>query len=90
MCGENFRQCDFVSYQKGSPPHVRGKHPTQTTIQIGDGITPACAGKTIEDSATSSSDGDHPRMCGENLSKNHVIIYRQGSPPHVRGKLLCF
>ena len=33
---------------------------------------------------------DHPRRCGENLSRNFWITMQCGSPPQVRGKRLIF
>ena len=31
---------------------------------------------------------DHPRTCGENLNKSALMYWREGSPPHLRGKQL--
>ncbi len=72
----------------GSPPHVRGKvdRPVET---IGShGITPACAGKRNLDCKTMEHGRDHPRMCGEKTDSGHHLPTLQGSPPHVRGKVI--
>ena len=50
-------------------------------------ITPADAGKTLEECICYDDVEDHPRGCGENLLNalpKHVKI---GSPPRMRGKL---
>ena len=49
-------------------------------------ITPACAGKRRSDWIIRSIYWDHPRMCGEKLSKISAPNIGQGSPPRVRGK----
>ena len=50
------------------------------------GITPACAGKTTGRGYGSVDDGDHPRVCGENLCSSLMFRVASGSPPRVRGK----
>ena len=51
------------------------------------GITPACAGKTLETTTLPVELRDHPRMCG----KDYLVLFQrrqqQGSPPHVRERL---
>ena len=71
----------------GSPPQVRGKR-----ILLGLGyhvvrITPAGAGKTVEDAETLPRSRDHPRRCGENVRHISDCSISVGSPPQVRGKL---
>ena len=88
VCGENVSF--IVPYQsaEGSPPRVRGKHHRRAPSAHLRGITPACAGKTTRSGRSSSSTGDHPRVCGENLDIVYKGVTFQGSPPRVRGKLL--
>ena len=66
MCGENYIK--YLSKHKtgGSPPHVRGKHVICCILISQNGITPACAGKTIAQPSEKPPNWDHPRMCGEN------------------------
>ena len=49
-------------------------------------ITPACAGKRSAHYRQRANSGDHPRMCGEKLTKEQEARLVEGSPPHVRGK----
>ena len=51
-----------------------------------EGITPACAGKTIAYADTVSGSGDHPRVCGKNKFRLAIWIRCLGSPPRVREK----
>ena len=70
----------------GSPPRVRGKADREAVAVDDDGITPACAGKSILDWRILGYQRDHPRVCGE---KAIVCLFPQivpGSPPRVRGK----
>ena len=58
----------FSGDVKGSPPRMRGKLCRHGQTRRHDGITPADAGKTIEDLMYGRKITDHPRGCGENLS----------------------
>ena len=73
----------------GSPPQVRGKHGVYVLAFGGHGITPAGAGKTKTASRMSQQLRDHPRRCGENNVHSSADTCRMGSPPQVRGKLIC-
>ena len=69
-----------------SPPRMRGKvHPAHHAEQ-GDGITPACAGKSHCGRTRPGRDEDHPRVCGEKASPMMKPAPPLGSPPRVRGK----
>ena len=88
MCGEKSWH-DFVSSNtRGSPPHVRGKEGLCPCTPSVRGITPACAGKSTFLSRISSIIPDHPRMCGEKEIVLPGCSVFQGSPPHVRGKVI--
>ena len=50
-------------------------------------ITPAHAGKSRSAPWQLSRHRDHPRTCGEKLEAYSPAIPRQGSPPHMRGKV---
>ena len=65
-CGENQRQSRRASTKRGSPPRMRGKRSRGWYKRSRQGITPAHAGKTPEDSLQCRAQGDHPRACGEN------------------------
>ena len=86
VCGEKTEQ-DVLHYiKKGSPPRVRGKASEFEPAGVGDGITPACAGKSRTGGRPVFTDGDHPRVCGEKFSALHMVLVVAGSPPRVRGK----
>ena len=51
-----------------------------------EGITPACAGKTLSRRGTPTEGRDHPRVCGENQEHRSAPASQSGSPPRVRGK----
>ena len=86
VCGENMRAGLHLIGGMGSPPRVRGKQRHSAALCPLSGITPACAGKTRAPSCTPVCAGDHPRVCGENVSNRLLRRFRRGSPPRVRGK----
>ena len=49
-------------------------------------ITPADAGKTVEENSSSPAYWDHPRGCGENVISVLILPVKKGSPPRMRGK----
>ena len=49
-------------------------------------ITPAHAGKTVKKTKSSTLASDHPRACGENISRCSATVSSSGSPPRMRGK----
>ena len=70
----------------GSPPRVRGKERTVPEQRSGNGITPACAGKSSASSSSVHRSRDHPRVCGEKRKTGAVPAPLPGSPPRMRGK----
>ena len=88
MCGEKSVLSGHISGHQGSPPHVRGKVGFIVLVQTAIGITPACAGKSKAGCGIRSGPPDHPRMCGEKRRRVSAYNVGQGSPPHVRGKVL--
>ena len=66
---------------------MRGKLTGFYDIQPGDGLIPACAGKTQPRMGRNRGRGAHPRVCGENSSRPSGMSARAGSSPRVRGKL---
>ncbi len=86
MCGEKASALAAFAAVSGSPPHVRGKGHRPPMLHPATGITPACAGKSTWQLPTTTTQRDHPRMCGEKCSRCCVWRNTIGSPPHVRGK----
>lgn len=69
MCGEKRVILSAWTRWLGSPPHVRGKVGAAGLNNLIDGITPACAGKSLSGHTSKSGMKDHPRMCGEKTKK---------------------
>ena len=86
MCGEKPRPSWAYARAIGSPPRVRGKVTIIRHISMVDRITPACAGKSMTQSAAAQCWWDHPRVCGEKSPCPRIRQRRSGSPPRVRGK----
>ena len=66
-CGENVNRFSADFKNIGSPPQVRGKLAITAPDELGNGITPAGAGKTLSVRLTPFAFQDHPRRCGENF-----------------------
>ena len=86
MGGEKRTAASGDAGDMGSPPHGRGKATWNKRRAPALGITPAWAGKSAAKTAPAFPRRDHPRMGGEKLGKGDLLGYRQGSPPHGRGK----
>ena len=86
VCGEKYARNGILFTLRGSPPRVRGKVCMTTLWTSQNGITPACAGKSITAVLPSQIARDHPRVCGEKQWKTCRELLSQGSPPRVRGK----
>ena len=86
VCGEKVGKIVADALKKGSPPRVRGKAVPPPCCATSCRITPACAGKRVEEMRRIWSDGDHPRVCGEKHATQHFFPRLGGSPPRVRGK----
>ena len=87
MCGEKSSFSSVTGSVKGSPPHVRGKAAFPGCPAGAGGITPACAGKRKRPDHGTTVQQDHPRMCGEKKDITEHFKAKEGSPPHVRGKV---
>ena len=85
-CGENRHKAKRQALPPGSPPRVRGKHPSAPGVDGNRRITPARAGKTHREWQLKAPKTDHPRACGENGIPTDTAVSRAGSPPRVRGK----
>ena len=86
VCGEKMMPVTSCSSRLGSPPRVRGKGVGGEMAQIGEGITPACAGKSCIHRYAAAGPEDHPRVCGEKSASPSYLSGGRGSPPRVRGK----
>ena len=52
-------------------------------------ITPAYAGKSFAKSVILLKARDHPRLCGEKSNRCQSRMWKTGSPPPMRGKVVC-
>ena len=87
VCGEKLVIHRTAWRPPGSPPRVRGKAVAGGKARRGDGITPACAGKSTIIRPPPQYPPDHPRVCGEKQTPCLERILKPGSPPRVRGKV---
>ena len=86
MRGEDSVITSNATSPSGSPPHARGRPDRNVKRHSGQGITPACAGKTIFARAIWRLSRDHPRMRGEDDFRPRDMAVEPGSPPHARGR----
>ena len=84
--GEKSNRCWLRCSALGSPPHGQGKVVCNHFAGIGDGITPARAGKRNLHISQSIQPGDHPRVGGEKRKMPTGKPLPRGSPPRRRGK----
>ena len=71
----------------GSSPLTRGKPDLFRSRSARDGLIPAHAGKTPEESLGLRRVRAHPRSRGENWSRVPLTVVGRGSSPLTRGKL---
>ena len=88
LCGEKTRQRISSFSMMGSPPPMRGKVRTVSTLTVRQRITPAYAGKSLNFVLLYSLTRDHPRLCGEKAKYGITEDTLKGSPPPMRGKVL--
>ena len=86
-CGEHRRARRACVIALGSSPRMRGTPVQRRSEHHQRRIIPAHAGNTANTSHTSASAGDHPRACGEHLSRPCTMARFQGSSPRMRGTL---
>ena len=85
-CGENCQAWARRRFARGSSPRVRGKQLRVPDGELGRGLIPARAGKTLTPSTPRSPSSAHPRACGENAAVRQLSGATAGSSPRVRGK----
>ena len=72
-----------------SPPRMRGKAKNRCRSCPLTRITPACAGKRLVRLTKKPLPGDHPRVCGKKAVTRYFRLDTAGSPPRMRGKVIC-
>ena len=66
---------------------MRGKVISSFSSKVQHRITPAYAGKRSSRQSFKDLHQDHPRLCGEKISRVAKIEVPPGSPPPMRGKV---
>ena len=69
VCGEKRSRFKRPQDVKGSPPRMRGKGAMACRRSFMVGITPAYAGKRMNEKKPRMWGRDHPRVCGEKTKK---------------------
>ena len=88
VCGEHSAGESNANETAGSSPRMRGA--LESSSQNGNikGIIPAYAGSTLLPRQHGRAVRDHPRVCGEHLTKLEFDLLYQGSSPRMRGALV--
>ena len=73
--------------KEGITPHMRGKVNEKKANGFDIRITPAYAGKSTLLCFPAEPGWDHPRICGEKSLSGTDTGRKEGSPPHMRGKV---
>ena len=89
VCGEKSQISTFMILAMGSPPRMRGKGYKGGYNCVHGRITPAYAGKRRQAGNQNHDAEDHPRVCGEKFLYWLFAQICEGSPPRMRGKVLC-
>ncbi len=84
MCGKDAYRRHADPREVGSPPRVRERRPYFRRIPMPARITPACAGKTLQERQPKFIGKDHPRVCGKDVVMRVDKAFQAGSPPRVR------
>ena len=86
-CGEHRFRPQLGWPCGGSSPRMRGTRGCRLSGESAGRIIPADAGNTLKRLGLHSADGDHPRGCGEHVSRHPVTHSGPGSSPRMRGTL---
>ena len=84
-CGEQFLSNFLRKSSMGSSPRVRGAEARHAVDGVAVGIIPARAGSRSCHRRRPRHARDHPRACGEQLSRRGRHAVETGSSPRVRG-----
>ena len=87
VCGEHNTIDQRCCGSRGSSPRMRGTRDNQRHTDIVKRIIPAYAGNTTARNASAKDNRDHPRVCGEHLILQCLLLVFQGSSPRMRGTL---
>ena len=82
-------QALFDKFQ-GSPPLARGTAVKLCRTVCAAGITPACAGNSLNAAGLKTPPRDHPRLRGEQFAQLRNGAFFKGSPPLARGTVVHF
>ena len=85
VCGEHTSQFTRFELAEGSSPRMRGTPAPYMVCIIRMGIIPAYAGNTADTAARTTFRRDHPRVCGEHVSRGFPLPCFPGSSPRMRG-----
>ncbi len=88
-CGEKQTGVDSTGDGAGSPPRVRGEDDVYRASRPHSRITPAGAGRRRFKARSNPRREDHPRGCGEKQNPVCFMMKPRGSPPRVRGEVIC-
>ena len=86
VCGENLVVWLVPKIAVGSSPRMRGKLLAHEKRPLPPRLIPAYAGKTSRGLLLDRVDPAHPRVCGENSTREWVMCGTLGSSPRMRGK----
>ena len=87
VCGEHPSRIFCELSVSGSSPRMRGTLGFHVIVFHNAGIIPAYAGNTQMSAITGLPMRDHPRVCGEHMSRRSVQPRWGGSSPRMRGTL---
>ena len=87
VCGEDSTSLDLRSTPSETPPRMRGRLPVGQADRVGQGNTPAYAGKTRGCGGAQECRQKHPRVCGEDPSSSRTNSWPSETPPRMRGRL---
>ena len=85
VCGEHLAQDVAQGVVGGSSPRMRGTRSCWCLACADCGIIPAYAGNTGRNVGNHELPREHPRVCGEHVSRAWRIILLRGSSPRMRG-----
>ena len=85
VCGEHVPAIAPTAPPTGSSPRMRGTRSVGRAVRGGLGIIPAYAGNTSSAWLCMIRIRDHPRVCGEHLSRLPWASTLMGSSPRMRG-----
>ena len=73
MRGEYPTEWGYIINDTGSPPLARGVPRGSIEVENKRGITPACAGSTMDRGLVKAFWKDHPRLRGEYTKKSLIL-----------------